>query len=155
MFLIDPILIDHVRHSLAKKRFCAGEIATMVVMVVTCTIIDILMIRKKKETRTVITNALTFFSIMKGHWVLLQAQVIVFYMKVFPISRAIFPLRPHFITGEYRVIIIIISIIIIIVTIVAVAIAPNILFYIDRSIVTVTVVFMVKKFVKPSQTNLS
>lgn len=65
----------------------------MVVMVVTCTIIDILMIRKKKETRTVITNALTFFSIMKGHWVLLQAQVIVFYMKVFPISRAIFPLR--------------------------------------------------------------
>ena len=54
------------------------------------------MIRKKKETRTVITNALTFFSIMKGHWVLLQAQVIVFYMKVFPISRAIFPLRPHF-----------------------------------------------------------
>ena len=131
----------------------------MVVMVVTCTIIDILMIRKKKETRTVITNALTFFSIMKGRWVLLQAQVIVFYMKVFPISRAIFPLRPHFITGEYRVIIIIISIIIIIiiiiVTIVAVAIAPNILFYIDRSIVTVTVVFMVDKFVKPSQTNLS
>lgn len=85
---------------------------------------------------------------------LLQAQVIVFYMKVFPISRAIFPLRPHFITGEYRVIIIIISIIII-VTIVAVAIAPNILFYIDRSIVTVTVVFMVDKFVKPSQTNFS
>ena len=131
----------------------------MVVMVVTCTIIDILMIRKKKETRTVITNALTFFSIMKGRWVLLQAQVTVFYMKVFPISRAIFPLRPHFITGEYRVIIIIISIIIIIiiiiVTIVAVAIAPNILFYIDRSIVTVTVVFMVDKFVKPSQTNLS
>ena len=128
----------------------------MVVMVVTCSIIDILMIRKKKETRTVITNALTFFSIMKGRWVLLQAQVTVFYMKVFPISRAIFPLRPHFITGEYRVIIIIISIIIIIiVTIVAVAIAPNILFYIDRSIVTVTVVFMVKKFVKPSQTNLS
>ena len=83
-----------------------------------------------------------------------------FYKKVFPISRAIFPLRPHFITGEYRVIIIIISIIIIIiiiiiVTIVAVAIAPNILFYIDRSIVTVTVVFMVDKFVKPSQTNLS
>ena len=131
----------------------------MVVMVVTCTIIDILMIRKKKQTRTVVTNALTFFSIMKGRWVLLQAQVIVFYMKVFPISRAIFPLRPHFITGEYRVIIIIISIIIIIiiiiVTIVAVAIAPNILFYIDRSIVTVTVVFMVDKFVKPSQTNLS
>ena len=96
---------------------------------------------------------------MKGRWVLLQAQVTVFYMKVFPISRAIFPLRPHFITGEYRVIIIIISIIIIIiiiiVTIVAVAIAPNILFYIDRSIVTVTVVFMVDKFVKPSQTNLS
>ena len=126
----------------------------MVVMVVTCTIIDILMIRKKKETRTVITNLLTFFAIMKGRWVLLQAQVIVFYMKVFPISRAIFPLRPHFITGEYRVIIIIISIIII-VTIVAVAIAPNILFYIDRSIVTVTVVFMVDKFVKPSQTNFS
>ena len=68
----------------------------MVVMVVTCSIIDILMIRKKKETRTVITNALTFFSIMKGRWVLLQAQVTVFYMKVFPISRAIFPLRPHF-----------------------------------------------------------
>ena len=79
-------------------------------MVVTCTIIDILMIRKKKETRTVITNALTFFSIMKGRWVLLQAQVTVFYMKVFLISRAIFPLRPHFITGEYRVIIIIIII---------------------------------------------
>ena len=106
------------------------------------------MIRKKKETRTVITNALTFFAIMKGRWVLLQAQVIVFYMKVFPISRAIFPLRPHFITGEYRVIIIIS--IIIIVTIVAVAIAP-----IDRSIVTVTVVFMVDKFVKPSQTSFS
>ena len=86
---------------------------------------------------------------------LLQSQIIVFYKKVFPISRAIFPLRPHFITGEYRVIIIIISIIIIIVTIVAVAIAPNILFYIDRPIVTVTVVFMVDKFVKPSQTNLS
>ena len=68
------------------------------------------MIRKKKETRTVITNALTFFSIMKGRWVLLQAQVTVFYMKVFLISRAIFPLRPHFITGEYRVIIIIIII---------------------------------------------
>ena len=68
------------------------------------------MIRKKRETRTVITNALTFFSIMKGRWVLLQAQVTVFYMKVFPISRAIFPLRPHFITGEYRVIIIIIII---------------------------------------------
>ena len=90
---------------------------------------------------------------------LLQAQIIVFYKKVFPISRAIFPLRPHFITGEYRVIIIIISIIIIIiiiiVTIIAVAIAPNILFYIDRSIVTVTVVYMVDKFVKPSQTNFS
>lgn len=85
---------------------------------------------------------------------LLQAQIIVFYKKVFPFSRAIFPLRPHFITGEYRVIIIIISIIII-VTIVAVAIAPNILFYIDRSIVTVTVVYMVDKFVKPSQTNFS
>ena len=68
------------------------------------------MIRKKKETRTVITNALTFFSIMKERWVLLQAQETVFYMKVFPISRAIFPLRPHFITGEYRVIIIIIII---------------------------------------------
>ena len=27
MFLIDPILIDHVRHSLAKKRSCAGEIS--------------------------------------------------------------------------------------------------------------------------------
>ena len=97
---------------------------------------------------------------MKERWVLLQAQIIVFYKKVFPISRAIFPLRPHFITGEYRVIIIIISIIIIIiiiiiVTIIAVAIAPNILFYIDRSIVTVTVVYMVDKFVKPSQTNFS
>ena len=91
---------------------------------------------------------------MKERWVLLQSQITVFYKKVFPISRAIFPLRPHFITGEYRVIIIIISIIII-VTIVAVAIAPNILFYIDRSIVTVTVVFMVDKFVKPSQTNFS
>ena len=95
---------------------------------------------------------------MKERWVLLQSQIIVFYKKVFPISRAIFPLRPHFITGEYRVIIIIISIIIIIiiiVTIIAVAIAPNILFYIDRSIVTVTVVYMVDKFVKPSQTNFS
>ena len=98
---------------------------------------------------------------MKERWVLLQAQIIVFYKKVFPISRAIFPLRPHFITGEYRVIIIIISIIIIIiiiiiiVTIIAVAIAPNILFYIDRSIVTVTVVYMVDKFAKPSQTNFS
>ena len=95
---------------------------------------------------------------MKERWVLLQAQIIVFYKKVFPFSRAIFPLRPHFITGEYRVIIIIISIIIIIiiiVTIIAVAIAPNILFYIDRSIVTVTVVYMVDKFVKPSQTNFS
>ena len=95
---------------------------------------------------------------MKGRWVLLQSQIIVFYKKVFPISRAIFPLRPHFITGEYRVIIIIfiiIIIIIIIVTIIAVAIAPNILFYIDRSIVTVTVVYMVDKFVKPSQTNFS
>ena len=98
---------------------------------------------------------------MKERWVLLQSQIIVFYKKVFPISRAIFPLRPHFITGEYRVIIIIISIIIIIiiiiiiVTIIAVAIAPNILFYIDRSTVTVTVVYMVDKFVKPSQTNFS
>lgn len=91
---------------------------------------------------------------MKERWVLLQAQIIVFYKKVFPISRAIFPLRPHFITGEYRVIIIIMSIIFI-VTIIAVAIAPNILFYIDRSIVTVTVVYMVDKFVKPSQTNFS
>ena len=27
MFLIDPILIDHVRHSLAKKRSCTGEIS--------------------------------------------------------------------------------------------------------------------------------
>ena len=112
------------------------------------------MIRKKKRNENSNYKFTYLFAIMKGRWVLLQAQVIVFYMKVFPISRAIFPLRPHFITGEYRVIIIIISIIII-VTIVAVAIAPNILFYIDRSIVTVTVVFMVDKFVKPSQTNFS
>ena len=79
-------------------------------------------------------------------------------MQVSPISRTIFHLRPHFITGEYRVIITIISIIIviiIIVIIIAIAIAPNILFHTDRSIVTVTVVYMVDKFVKPSGTNFS
>ena len=63
-------------------------------------------------------------------------------------------------TGELRVIIIIISsniiiiIIIIIITIITVAIAnaPKVFFYIDRFIATatVTVVYMVDKFVKPS-----
>ena len=83
-------------------------------------------------------------------------------MQVSPISRTIFHLRPHFITGEYRVIITIISIIIVIIIIIiviiiiiAIAIAPNILFHTDRSIVTVTVVYMVDKFVKPSGTNFS
>ena len=97
---------------------------------------------------------------MKKRCVLLQAQVIVFLHAGVPISRTIFPLRPHFITGEYRVIITIISIIIliiiiIIVIIIAIAIAPNILFHPERSIVTVTVVHMVDKFVKPSETNFS
>ena len=81
---------------------------------------------------------------MKDRCVLLQAQVIVF--QVSPISRAIFPWRSHFMTGEYRVIIIIISIIIIIIItitiiiiiiiiiITTIAIVPNILFSIDGSI---------------------
>ena len=80
---------------------------------------------------------------MKDRCVLLQAQVIVF--QVSPISRAIFPWRSHFMTGEYRVIIIIISIIIIIIItitiiiiiiiiiITTIAIVPNILFSIDGS----------------------
>ena len=76
---------------------------------------------------------------MKDRSVLLQAQVIVF--QVSPISRAIFPWRSHFMTGEYRVIIIIISIIIIIIIIITIiiiiittiAIVPNILFSTDRS----------------------
>ena len=56
--------------------------------------------------------------------------------QVSPISKAIFPQRSLFMTGEYRVIIIIISIIIviiIIITTIAIGIAPNILFYVDRS----------------------
>ena len=80
---------------------------------------------------------------MKDRCVLLQAQVIVF--QVSPISRAIFPWRSHFMTGEYRVIIIIISIIIIIIItitiiiiiiiiiITTIAIVPNILLSIDGS----------------------
>ena len=42
--------------------------------------------------------------------------------------------------GEYRVVIIIISIIIIIIIIIMIAIAPNMYFYVVRSIVRVTVV---------------
>ena len=132
----------------------------MVVMVVTCTIINILMIRKKERNKNSNYKCTYFFNIMKKRCVLLQAQVILFLHAGVPISRTIFPLRPHFITGEYRVIITIISIIIviiiiIIVIIIAIAIAPNILFHTERSIVTVTVVHMVDKFVKPSETNFS
>ena len=63
-------------------------------------------------------------------------------------------------TGEYRVIItiitiIIITMIIIIVIFITVAVASKIFFYIHRSVVTVTVVYMVNKFVKPLQRNFS
>lgn len=142
----------------------------MVVTVITCTIINILMIRKIERNKNSNYKCNYFFSVMKERCVLLQAQVIVFYMQVSPISRAIFPLRPHFITGECRVILTIISIIIVIIIIIiittvisiiiiviinAIAIAPNILFCTDRSIVTITEVYMVDKFVKPSRTNFS
>ena len=62
-------------------------------------------------------------------------------------------------TGEYRVIITIVTIIIIIIIIIiiyfTVPIASKIFFYIYRFVVTVTVVYMVDKFVKPLQRNFS
>ena len=62
-------------------------------------------------------------------------------------------------TGEYRVIITIVTIIIIIIIIIiiyiTVPIASKIFFYIHRFVVTVTVVYMVDKFVKPLQRNFS
>ena len=63
-------------------------------------------------------------------------------------------------TGEYGVIITIVTIIIIIIIVIiiiyiTVPIASKIFFYIHRFVVTVTVVYMVDKFVKPLQRNFS